>query len=353
MAQSVTATSPGLPGGGNKGKLQFEPNPKKKDEWLASDGRDRPPARIWKATNVHLGETTEKYYVYRGAIYLGSDDALPKAIKRADTQTLSDRHITDKAVGDTPAFLFLSRDERTFSREQYSAARRAAGLPDRREPYMAQYDKLDENELARAYNTLVDTARAKGLDRFRPVTRFKDKNEGLKYIELIESSIRAREVAERAAKLADKTPRQKGEATPQPVPEKPEQTAKDDDTMASVKKGAKKGAKKASAKKAAKAPKAAAAKKEYERPTGKAGEFTAKLGTRPGTNRDKLALVLFANLGKMVPAEKVCKEVYGKSEYSPKINNVLNGLRDDIDAAKAPFNIKREDNAFGLFAGSK
>lgn len=110
-------------------------------------------------------------------------------------------------------------------------------------------------------------------------------------------------------------------------------------------------AKAAKTAKKAKTAKAASGPKVYERPTGKKGEFTAKLGTRPGTNRDTLALFLFDNLGKMVAADKVTKAVYGKADANG-LTNVVNGLKQDIEAAKVPFHIKREGGEIGLYSGS-
>jgi hypothetical protein len=213
---------------------------------------------------------------------------------------------------------------------------------------MSKYDSMGPEQLAREYNTLVETARGMGLDSFRQVARFKDKDAGLEAIARVESSIRARQASEKAAKqqAGSKT----GPVAREVIPASPQ--PKGEDTMATNgngKKGAKKGAKKAK-----KAKKAAAGPKVYERPAGKKGEFTAKLGTRPETNKDKLALFLFENLGKAVPVEKVAKAVYGNgSEKSVKaLTNVVGGLKNDIDAAKVSYHIKREDSSIGLFTGS-
>jgi hypothetical protein len=163
----------------------------------------------------------------------------------------------------------------------------------------------------------------------------------------LESRIRARQTSEKAVKQEART--KTGPTPREVIPASPQQ-AKEADTMATKNGNGKKAKKKVAKKAGKKAAAAAKGPKVYERPATKAGEFTEKLGTRPGTNRDKLALHLFANLGKMVPLDKVTKAVYGKD--APGLPNVINGLRNDIDAAKVSYHIKREDNAIGLFTGS-
>jgi hypothetical protein len=336
MAASATATSPS-DGGGLK-VLKWSEDPDVKGQWVAPDGADRPPSRIKMTTQGWLGKSANKYFVYRNGEYLGSVEDLDKAKKlaAAGVRTFTSlRDTVDGSEDGLPAFAALTQQERKMSREKYWNNRYGDDLKlkPKREPYMAKYESMTPEQLATAYNYLVDEARSKGLDRFRQIPRFKDKDEGLKYIEAIESSIRARAASEKAAK-AEGSRKRANEPTPQEVTKETEEMA--------TKNGAKNGAKKKAAKKSAK--KAATPKKAaVERPAGKAGEFTGKINTRPGSATDKLALHLFANLGKMVPLAKV-----------PEAQRLAD-LRNKIAEAKASYHIKRdrEKNAIGLYTGSE
>jgi hypothetical protein len=328
MATKEQATSPDV-GGGLK-TLQWKPNPDKPREWLAADGANRPPARISMSGQRWLGKEADVYFVYRNAEYLGRVEDFDKAkqLAAAGVRTFTSlRDTVDGTEDGLPAFAAITQEERKISRERYWKDRYNDNntLKPKREPYMSKYEKMTAEQLTVAYGQLVEEARAQGLDRFRPM-RFKEKDEGLKYVEAIESSIRARAASEKAAK-AEGQRKAATQPTPQPVEKETE--------MASKKNGSKK---KAAPKKAA--AKKAAAPKAVERPAGKAGEFTAKIGTRPGTATDKLALFLFANLGKMVPLTKV-----------PEAQRVAD-LRNKIVAAKASYHIKREKDTIGLHTGS-
>lgn len=351
MATQAMATSPTV--GGGLGK--WEPDPEVKGQWLASDGAKRPPARILVRSQVWIGKEDAIHYVYRNSEYLGSrlDMKSAQALARSGQRTES--ALKDVGAGDAPAFLQLTKKERRASRDAYVETRYDDNnklIPKKKqEEYMAKYDTMNPEQLVAAYNLLVETARAMGLDSFRSVARFKDKDDALKYIAAVESSIRARQSSEKTAKQQEGrkiTGPVATEVSPQPkAKEEPTMTTKKTAKKVAAPKKTAKTAKKVAAKKVAAAP----GPKVYERPAGKKGEFTAKLGTRPGTNRDKLALFLFDNLGKMVGADKITKAVYGKADANG-LTNVVNGLKLDIEAAKVSYHIKREGGEIGLYAGS-
>jgi hypothetical protein len=367
---AATAQDPPRTVAGREGPLKWAPDPNEQHQWIAPDGA-RAPARIRFLSNSWQGEVKDRYHVYRNGRYLGVRTELPAAKALGD----SDRADPDPNRPETmdgtsdgmPAFLVLSKAERQHAwknapqlttREMQTSWRNyKLRMAEKGEDlsFMSKYEAMGLEQLAREYNTLVESARGMGIDSVRPVARFKDKDAGLEAIAMVESRIRARQSSEATVKKeartksAGPTPREVTPASPQP--------AKDEDTMATkangngAKKAKKKVAKKAGAKKVAAAPKGP---KVYERPAGKKGEFTEKLGTRPDTNKDKLALFLFDNLGKAVPVEKVAKAVYGNaSEKSVKaLPNVVGGLKNDIDAAKVSYHIKREDSSIGLYTGS-
>lgn len=353
MAAQATVASPTF--GGGLGK--WEPDPDVKGQWLAKDGAKRPPARILVRSQVWLGKPKDIHYVYRGSEYLGSRDNMKEAQKLAKDGVRTSSALKDIGMGEAPAFLQLTKAERRASRDAYIETRYDANnkrIPSKKkqEEYMAKYDTMSPEQLVSAYNSLVDTARSMGLDAYRPVTRFKDKDDALKYIAAIESAIRARQSSEKTAAQEARKPT--GPIPKEVSPPPKAEPVKDTKKMAT--KTAKKTAKKAAPAKKAKAAKNGAAKvaagpKVYERPTGKKGEFTGKLNTRPGTIKDKLALFLYDNLGKMIAADKVTKAVYGSAD-APGLNNVVNGLRVGIDAAKLSYHIKREGSEIGLYSGS-
>lgn len=350
MPAQAMATSPVI--GGGLGK--WEPDPEVKGQWLARDGAKRPPARILVRSQVWLGNPKDIHYVYRNSEYLGSRDNMKDAQALAKAGVRTETALKDIGVADAPAFLQLTKAERRASRDAYIETRYDENnkrIPSKKkqEDYMAKYDTMSPEQLVSAYNGLVDTARGMGLDAYRPVTRFKDKDDALKYIAAAESGIRARQSSEKA--VAQEARKPTGPIPREVSPPPKAATTKDTNQMAA--KTAKKTAKKAAPKKGAKKAKTAkaAGPKVYERPAGKKGEFTAKLNTRPGTNKDKLALFLFDNLGKMIAADKVTKAVYGSAD-APGLNNVVNGLRIDIDAAKLSYHIKREGSEIGLYTGS-
>jgi hypothetical protein len=352
MSAQATVTSPTF--GGGLGK--WEPDPEVKGQWLAKDGAKRPPARILVRSQVWLGKADDIHYVYRNSEYLGSRPDMKAAQALAKSGERTGEALKDIGLGDAPAFLQLTKAERRASRDAYAETlydAQGKRIKKKQEDYMVKYDTMSPEQLASEYNKLVDTARAMGLDAYRPVTRFKDKGDALKYIAAVESGIRARQSSEKAVKQeVRKTtgPTPTEVSPPTKVKEVPQMAAK---TKTAKKKAAPKKAKaNGAAKKVAKTAKAAAGPKVYERPAGKKGEFTAKLGTRPDTNLDKLALFLFSNLGKAFSKEDVCKEVYGKKEAVAAITNVIGNLRNKIEAAKVPYNVKVEENAVGLFAGS-
>jgi hypothetical protein len=221
--------------------------------------------------------------------------------------------------------------------------------------FMDKYKDMGVEALARAYNTLVQQAREMGLDSVRQVARFKDVAEGQTFIGDLESRIRARQSSEKAVKAEARQPgpvaKEVAPTSPPKAGKVPASKQKEDETMAKKAKAAKKTAKKAKkAGSAAKAP----AKRSGERPNSKAGEFAGKINTLPGSHTDKLTLLLFANLGKQVPAEKAAKEVYGNSSADSvkKVKGRVGVVRDLIAKAKVSYHVTMEDGNIGLFTGS-
>jgi hypothetical protein len=362
-------TSPPRTVAGREGPLKWAPDPQHPNQWLAPDG-ERAPARIRALSNSWQGKPKDTHYIYRNGRFLGVRYSLPEAKELAASDRMDPDptrpHTMDGTGDGLPAFLALSQEERRHSwknapplttwelRTSWKNYKLRSAEKGEDLSFMTKYETMGTEQLASEYNKLVDEARAKGLDSFRQVARFKDKDAGLEAIAQIESSIRARQTSEKAVKqeARDKT----GPTAREVIPTSPK-PEKDDNEMTTANNGtAKKGAAKKKAAKKKVAKKAAAPKgpKVYERPAGKKGEFTAKLNTRPDTNKDKLALFLFDNLGKPVPVEKVAKAVYGNgSEKSVKaLTNVVGGLKNDIDATKAGYHIKREDSSIGLYSGS-
>jgi hypothetical protein len=359
-------TSPPRTVAGREGPLKWAPDPQHPNQWLAPDG-ERAPARIRALSNSWQGKPKDTHYIYRNGRFLGVRYSLPEAKELAASDRMDPDptrpHTMDGTGDGLPAFLALSQEERRHSwknapqlttwelRTSWKNYKLRSAEKGEDLSFMTKYETMGPEQLASEYNKLVDEARAKGLDTFRQVARFKDKDAGLEAIAQIESRIRARLSSEKAVKqeARDKT----GPTAREVIPASPK-PEKDDKEMATAKNGNGGKKKKAAKKKVAKKAKAATAPKGpkvYERPAGKLGEFTEKLGTRPGTNRDKLATCLFTNLGKLVEVGKVNKAVYGSAE-AKGLNNVVNGLRNDIDAAKLSYHIKREDNSIGLFTGS-
>jgi hypothetical protein len=364
---AATAQDPPRSVAGREGPLKWAPNPHRpKDEWLAPDG-ERAPARIRFLSHHWLGDTKETYYVYRNGHFLGMRRSLPDAKKLADSGEADPspeivKLTMDGTKDDLPAFMSISQEERRHawknappltnremrtSWRNYRLERQAKGED---LSFMAKYEEMSAEQMAREYNGLVETARGLGLDRFRPVARFKDKDEGLRYIEAVESSIRARQASDQAVKqqARTKTGPVAKEVTPTspPIPQR-----KDEDEMA-TKNGKNGKAKKAKAKKAG--PKKAAAAEKAPR-AGKVGAFLDQIDARAGSNQEKAGTALFNSLGKPMKVEALCKAVYGKAEVNTAINAVLNGLRGAIEGAKAAYNIQRDrkEGTVGLFAGKQ
>jgi hypothetical protein len=188
---------------------------------------------------------------------------------------------------------------------------------------MSKYDEMSAEALLRSYNENVEIARSKGLDRYKPMTQFTDKETGIQHLEEIESSIRA---AVEAVK-AESTPARKREPSKAKLREEGEKAVKE-----------------FSKKKKAEA-------KEAKAPTNKGGKtqsFIGAIEVRIGTNKEKLASILIKNVNKSLSMTEVCKHVYGKGD-SPAIVNVIGGLINTIKEKKLNYTIKKEKDKIGLY----
>lgn len=301
-----------------------------KNELLAPDG-DRGGARIRMMTNGYLGQDHITYYVYRDGKYLGRDEDLAAAKKRAEERILSQDAIRHEMIDGNPAFLALSKEER-------SAAWRDTPLPKQKgfvtniqseaSIDMSKYDNMELDQLVRAYNETVEIAATKGLER-KPVTKFADRDVALKAIEAIESSLRAHGAGEKASK------KQKGKApVPAPVPAKKAAGGKGTE-------GKKPPASSVTTRKVGQ-------REAVTSATGKLGDFHKSLSLKEGTNKEKLATLLFNKLGKELSLSEVCKSVYGKE--NPAIEAVIGGLSKTLSVASSPYVIKRsKEKGVGLY----
>jgi hypothetical protein len=183
-------------------------------EWRAPDGH-LGGARIRALTNGYLGKPgTSTFFVYRDGQYLGSESDLEAAKTRAEKRIVSPSHLNDELPGGTPAFLALSNEERSVSRNRASAPpTMEAGVST---VDMTKYNKMDLDELIKAYNESVERALLLGVMRYKQMARFANKELALKYIEHVESSIKAARSAGKATARATPAKPKIEEPTPEP-----------------------------------------------------------------------------------------------------------------------------------------
>jgi hypothetical protein len=217
----------------------------------------------------------------------------------------------------------------TFSNQDLKYDRKSAGPstdqdydPERagtktREKPMSDEAAGEEVNHKDQYNSLVEQARAIGLDGYKPIsTRFRDAATGAKRCEALAEAIEAHR-----AKVANSEPEAAAEVT-EPSPSK-----KKEKSMAKAKK---KGKAAAPAKKVA-----AKRGNGAEKRDGVCGEF----GTREGSFREKLLLALHAKRNKAVPLGDLAKAVYGNgsADSKSKVKAVIVGLNMMIENGKLPY----------------
>jgi hypothetical protein len=340
-------------------KLQWEQT--EPAEWRASDG-DQGGARITSATNDYLGDKwkgTSTFSVYRDGNYLGKEDNLKAAQRRAEENERDPENLRHVLAFGYPAFLALNASERK------AASRRYAGKSTR-EILMSKYDKMGQAQLTTAYNDLVTECEKQNMgDLAKPMARFTDEEAARKAVMQLEGDIRDRlekakpKVNDPAALKPDSHIKAASPQKPPKVVEaKPQKPPKVVDGTSKGKGGAK-----APAKDEAKPlPKGGTkAKGESVLSTSPPVKTTAtaldgflvQIEARAGTNKEKLATCLFKNFGKDVKTSEVCKHVYGKATVVPAINAVIAGLASTIKKKSLAYEIKRKDDALGLYAASQ
>lgn len=294
----------------------------KPNEWKTDQGK-----RITQIKDV--------FYVYLNGDYLGFNKTLEEAKIR---EIKSKDCIKDQLPLGVPAFLNLTNEERKAEWANVTTKpmwRISMGKTS------SAYDGMGSDALLRAYNENVEIARSKGLDHYKPMVQFPDKEAAIKHLESIDSSIRA---AVEAAK-AELTGKRKREPTKAELRVEGTKAVK-----AFTKK--KKAEAKAEAKETVKEEVKAVTKTSPPRKGGKSasatGNFIEDVGVRLETNKGKLASLLIKNVNKSLTMTEVCKHVYGKSD-NPAIVNVIGGLINNIKEKKLSYQIKREKDRIGLY----
>ena len=276
----------------------------------------------------------EHFYVYRDGDYLGRDLTFKEAEMR---NFKSETCLKDELPSGLPAFLALTSEESKASWANVPIKTTwSFGMPKSN-----NYEGMTPDALLRAYNEQVEVARSKGLEQYKPLTRFEDEETAKKHLEQIESSIRASVEASKA----EAAPQRKKEPTKAELRTEGVKAVK---TFNSRKK------KEAKEQKAAeKAEKAAAKAKEVPAPkqqkaVGKSADFIEAAGLREGTNKAALASLLVKNINKSIPLAEVCKHVYGKGS-NPAITNVIGGLIINIKEKGLKYEIKKDKENVGLY----
>jgi len=286
-------------------------NQTKPNEWRTEKGE-------------RITEVKGLFYIFRNGDYLGRDKTLELAMTR---ETKTEGWIKDELPEGLPAFLALTNDERkaAWANVPIQSMWRA---PMTKKSNNEAYDSMSAEALLRAYNENVEIARSKGLEHYKPMVQFPDKETAIKHLESIDSSIRAT-VEATQAELSGRRKREPTKA------ELRVEGAKAVKTFAKKKKAEAKEAK---------------AEPEQTKPSkgGKAPSFIEAIGVREGTNKEKLASLLIKNVNKSLPMSEVCKHVYGKGD-SPAIVNVIGGLINNIKEKKLNYTIKREKDRIGLY----
>jgi hypothetical protein len=186
-----------------------------------------------------------------------------------------------------------------------------------------------EEDHVKKYNELVEEAKALGLTA-KPISRrFRDPETGAKRCEALAEAIEAQRAKIASGEVETAAPPE--EAAEEAPPPSNQETKK----MVKSSTAKKPAAKKVVAKKAARAKPVAAQKAAAEKRNGPAGEF----GTREGTNREKVLLVLHAKKNKPVTLTEVAKSVYGKGddENRLKVKAVIVGLNMMIEEKRLPY----------------
>lgn len=294
----------------------------KPNEWTNDQGK-----RITQIKDV--------FYVYLNGDYLGFNKTLEEAKAR---ELKSKDCIKDQLPLGVPAFLNLTNEER---KAEWANVTVQPTWRMSMAKTSSQYDGMASDALLRAYNENVEIARSKGLDHYKPMVQFSDRESAIKHLDSIDSSIRAAVEASKA-ELTGKRKRE---------PTKAELRVEGTKAVKAFTK--KKKAEEKEAKAAAKATVKEETKTPPPRKGGKSasatGNFIEDVGVREGTNKEKLASLLIKNVNKSLTMTEVCKHVYGKSD-NPAIVNVIGGLINNIKEKKLNYQIKREKDRIGLYA---
>jgi hypothetical protein len=130
---------------------------------------------------IKLCPSPDRYFVYVKGEYLGSNEELAAAQKRAKDMERSPRYLQDELEpGGLPAFVALTEEERRQVWAAQSSKKRRQVL---------EYKDMDVEQLTRSYNESVEVATSKGLSQFKSIPKFKDKATALKFLEQIDAAI--------------------------------------------------------------------------------------------------------------------------------------------------------------------
>lgn len=192
------------------------------------------------------------------------------------------------------------------------------------------FSEMSGPELVIAFNEMVNSQLGKELGA-KAVQRFADRESGLKRIEALASSIRARVGG--LKRVEDEEPQQAPPKVKTTTPSEPAVAPQnDEDEMATKAKAAKTAVKRSAVQAAAPAPRT------------KAGQALAAFGARESSNRERLLTRLTESINKQVPLVELIKATYGnqKEENKGPLGMVLKGVQIMIDKGKLPYKLIKE-----------
>lgn len=241
-----------------------------------------------------------------------------------------------------PACILITQEERRALRAQKDRTMISLTTNTRGVTQMSHqaktFTEMSGSELVVAFNEMANSTLGKELGA-KPVSRFADTKVGLKRVEMLASSIKARASGlkrqeDQGTETATETKTAKTTETPSFSEEEKEMGATAKKTTTKARKPAATG----------------------PLPKGPAG-IVAQFGARAGTNRETLLLKLAENLGKFVSLNDLITATYGRSNKEDNKGAtmmVLKGVGIMITAGRLPFKLekKKDDDghiSFGLF----
>src|SRR5262245_24206724 len=205
---------------------------------------------------------------------------------------------------------------------------------------MKALNEMTGGELVGHYNLLAMSDLGKELGA-KPTQKFKDLATGIKRIEALTSSIKARE---EGLKAEAKQPA-KGELGDAMATLAIDPTIPQEETTAMAKTAKK--TKKTAAPKAAKANGTRGI--HYEKPSNLFEQFQA----RPGTNLEKVIKYLTNEVGKRVTLAQMASRLYDDKEATGPVGNVLKGVVKRLADLKLPYVLDRDDEGAYALVKSK